>query len=109
MTSLLPTDRSAEEASRLPGTVRSGNADSMTPEDFRKDRFLRATGYNFYVWAVVNAVVTLPLFGALAGRPWPAWAAIGYPIALVVGGLVVCGLNDARVGKLCGDPRDPAA
>ena len=38
---------------------------SVTPERFCKDRYLRASGYNFYVWALVNLLVTWPLFAAL--------------------------------------------
>ncbi len=76
----------------------------MTPERFRKDRYLRATGYNFYVWAVVNVLVTWPLFAALAGKPWPAWIAVLYPIVCVAGGIFCGMLNDNRVQKMCGEP-----
>jgi len=76
----------------------------MTPEAFRKDKYLRASGYNFYVWAVVNLLVTWPLFAALAGRPWPDWMAGLFPIVLIIGGIFVCVLNDNRVQKMCGDP-----
>ena len=75
----------------------------MTAEAFRRDRFLRATGYNFYVWGAVNLLVTLPLLAALRGAPWPAWAAGLFPIALIVAGIFLSGLNDNRVAKLCGE------
>ena len=75
----------------------------MTAEAFRRDRFLRATGYNFYVWGAVNLLVTLPLLAALRGEPWPAWAAGLFPIALIVAGIFLSGLNDNRVAKLCGE------
>ena len=78
----------------------------MTPERFRKDRFLRAAGYNFYVWAVVNVMITWPLFGALAGNPWPVWLGILYPIGCIAGGIFFAVLNDNRVQKMCGEP-DP--
>ncbi len=80
----------------------------MTPEAFRKDKYLRAAGYNFYVWAVVNLLVTLPLYAALRGSPWPDWIAGLFPLGLIAAGLFVCGLNDNRVQKLVGDPA-PAA
>jgi hypothetical protein len=76
----------------------------MTPEAFRKDKYLRASGYNFYVWAVVNLLVVWPLFDALRARPWPALLALLLPIALIGGGIFVCVLNDNRVQKMCGDP-----
>jgi len=76
----------------------------MTPEAFRKDRYLRATGYNFFVWAAVNLLVTLPLFSALGGRPWPDWLGLVYPIALIATGIFLCVLNDNRVQKMVGDP-----
>jgi hypothetical protein len=74
----------------------------VTPERFRKDRYLRAAGYNFYVWAVVNVAITWPLFAALAGTPWPVWPAILYPIGCIAAGIFFTVLNDNRVEKLCG-------
>jgi len=74
----------------------------MTPDEFRKDKYLRAAGYNFFVWAAVNALVTVPLFAAIAGTPWPGWVAGLYPIVLIALGLFVCGLNDNRVEKMVG-------
>ncbi|MGH2830669.1 MAG: hypothetical protein ACREQ9_21185, partial [Candidatus Binatia bacterium] len=76
----------------------------MTPEGFRRDRYLRSTGYNFYVFAAVNLLVTLPLFAALDGKPWPAWLGLLYPVAVLGAGFVAAGLNDNRVGKMCGEP-----
>jgi hypothetical protein len=81
-----------------------GEEGSVTPEAFRKDRYLRATGYNFYVFAVVNLVVTVPLFAAVNGKPWPDWLALVWPIAAIVAGVVVAGLNDNRVQKMVGEP-----
>jgi hypothetical protein len=75
----------------------------VTPEAFRRDRFLRATGYNFYVWGAVNLLVTLPLLASLRGAPWPAWAAGLFPVAVIVAGVFLSGLNDNRVAKLCGE------
>jgi hypothetical protein len=79
---------------------------SVTPERFCKDRYLRASGYNFYVWAVVNLLVTWPLFAALNGNPWPGWLALLFPVLLIAGGFFIAVLNDNRVQKMCGDP-DP--
>lgn len=78
----------------------------MTPEAFRKDKYLRAAGYNFYVWAAVNALVTVPLFCALEGAPWPGALAALYPLGLVFLGLYLCVLNDNRVEKMVG-PASP--
>ena len=75
----------------------------VTPERFCKDRYLRASGYNFYVWAVVNLLVTWPLFAALRGEPWPPWLALLFPVALIAGGIFIAVLNDNRVHKMCGD------
>lgn len=80
----------------------------MTPERFRKDRYLRAAGYNFYIWAVVNVVITWPLFAALAGTPWPAWSTILYPIGCIAAGIFFTVLNDNRVEKMCGAPDSPS-
>jgi len=79
----------------------------MTSEAFRKDKFLRASGYNFYVWAVVNVAILWPLWSALGGHPWSPWAALFYPIGLIVGGSVLCGLNDNRVQKMWGPATEP--
>ena len=76
----------------------------MTANDFRKDKYLRATGYNFYVWAAVNVMVTWPLYSALAGAPWPGWLAVLYPFGLIGAGIFLSVLNDNRVQKMCGDP-----
>jgi lysylphosphatidylglycerol synthetase-like protein (DUF2156 family) len=76
----------------------------MTADDFRKDKYLRATGYNFYVWAAVNVLVTWPLYSALGGSPWPGWLAGLYPLGLIVAGIFLSVLNDNRVQKMCGDP-----
>ncbi len=78
----------------------------MTAEAFRRDKYLRAAGYNFYVWAAVNALVTVPFFSALEGAPWPGALAALYPLALVFLGLFLCGLNDNRVEKMVG-PASP--
>lgn len=80
----------------------------MSPEAFRRDRYLRAAGYNFYVWAIVNVLVTLPAFAALAGRPWPGWLGGLFPIVLIFAGFFVCALNDNRVAKMCGADGEPA-
>lgn len=80
----------------------------MTAETFRKDKYLRACGYNFYVWAGVNLLVTWPLWSALAGRPWPVWLAVLEPIALIVIGVVLSALNDNRVEKMWGAPNERA-
>ena len=74
----------------------------MTPDRFRKDKFLRASGYNFYVWAIVNVLVVWPVWSAASGRPWPGLLALVYPIALIALGAFVCGLNDNRVEKMWG-------
>lgn len=76
----------------------------MTAEEFRKDKYLRATGYNFYVWATANVLITWPLYAALAGRPWPGWLAVLYPIALIATGIFLSVLNDNRVQKMWGTP-----
>ena len=75
----------------------------MTADDFRKDKYLRATGYNFYVWAAVNVLVTWPLYSALAGHPWPDWLAGLYPFGMIGMGIFLSVLNDNRVQKMCGD------
>ena len=74
----------------------------MTAEAFRRDRYLRASGYNFYVWGAVNILVTLPLLAAIAGARWPAWAEAFFPIGMIVAGVVLAGLNENRVAKLVG-------
>lgn len=76
----------------------------MTADDFRKDKYLRATGYNFYVWAAVNVLITWPLYSALAGNPWRDWLAGLYPFGLIGTGIFFSVLNDNRVQKMCGDP-----
>jgi hypothetical protein len=76
----------------------------MTAETFRKDKYLRAAGYNFYVWAAVNLLATWPLWAALAGRPWPTWLALLFPIALIAAALVLVVQNDNRVEKMWGKP-----
>jgi hypothetical protein len=78
----------------------------MTAETFRTDKYLRASGYNFYVWATVNLLITLPLWSALDGNPWAGWLAALFPVALLVLGVVLSGLNDNRVQKMWGDPSD---
>jgi hypothetical protein len=74
----------------------------MTADRFRKDKFLRATGYNFYVWGAVNILVVLPVWCATMGHPWRAWVALVHPIALIVLGAFASGLNDNRVEKMWG-------
>jgi hypothetical protein len=74
----------------------------MTPEQFRADRFLRSSGYDLWVWATVNAVVTLPAWSELAGRPWPPLAALALVVSLITAGIFVAGLNANRVEKMCG-------
>jgi hypothetical protein len=81
----------------------------MTPEAFRKDKYLRASGYNFYVFAVVNLLVTLPLFAAVNGEPWPDWLAGLFPIAVLVIGFFCATLNDNRVQKIYGEPNSEPA
>jgi hypothetical protein len=76
----------------------------MTVESFRKDKYLRATGYNFYVWGAVNLLVTWPLWSALAGKPWPSWLALLFPVGLIATGVVLMGQNDNRVEKMWGEP-----
>ena len=76
----------------------------MTPEVFRKDKYLRASGYNFYVWAVINVLIVWPVWAAIDGRPWPEWLALVYPIALIAVGGFLCVLNDNRVEKMWGPP-----
>jgi hypothetical protein len=78
----------------------------MTADDFRRDKHLRAAGYNCYVWAGVNLLITWPLYSALAGNPWPAWLALLYPLGLVGLGFLLSILNDNRVQKMWG-PADP--
>ena len=77
----------------------------MTADRFRKDKFLRASGYNFYVWGVVNILVVLPVWAASAGHPWPGWVALAHPIALITLGMFASGLNDNRVEKMWGPAR----
>jgi hypothetical protein len=76
----------------------------MRADDFRKDKYLRATGYNFYVWAAVNVLITWPLYSALAGNPWPDWLAGLYPFGLIGTGIFFSVLNDNRMQKMYGDP-----
>ena len=78
----------------------------MTADAFRRDRFLRVTGYNFYVWGSVNVLITLPLLAEASGEPWPAWAAGLFPLALIGAGLFLSFLNENRVAKLCGAADD---
>lgn len=80
----------------------------MTAETFRKDKYLRACGYNFYVWAGVNLLVTWPLWSALAGHPWPVWLAVLEPIALIAFAVVLVVLNDKRVEKMWGAANERA-
>lgn len=80
----------------------------MTPETFRHDRFLRATGYNFYVWGTVNLLVTWPSWAALLGRPWHPGLALAYVVGLLAVGVFVCVLNDNRVAKMWGPPHEAA-
>jgi hypothetical protein len=79
----------------------------MTADVFRKDKFLRATGYNFYVWAAVNVLIVWPVWAAIEGRPWPGWLALVYPIAMLALGVLLCVLNDNRVQKMWGAPSEP--
>jgi len=74
----------------------------MTADTFRKDKFLRATGYNFYVWAVVNVLIVWPVWSAVEGRPWAPLLTLFYPIGLIVLGSVICMLNDNRIEKMWG-------
>src|SRR3954447_17050292 len=83
----------------------AGRGTPMTADTFRKDKFLRATGYNFYVWAVVNVLIVWPVWAAVDGRPWPPLLALFYPIVLIALGTFVCVLNDNRVEKMWGPPR----
>ena len=76
----------------------------MEIHEFRQDRHLRATGYNFYSWGVVNVLVTVPLFAALNGAPWKGWVALLYTVGVLTAGIVVAGWNDRYVGKMCGEP-----
>lgn len=76
----------------------------MSPETFRRDKFLRASGYNFYVWAVVNLLVTWPLWSALDGAPWPPVLGLVYLIVLMAAGVFFSALNDNRVAKMWGAP-----
>ncbi len=76
----------------------------MTPETFRRDKFLRASGYNFYVWGAVNLFVTWPSWAVLEGRPWRPLAGLAYVIVLIVAGVFLTVLNDNRVGKMWGAP-----
>lgn len=78
-------------------------ATGMSAEAFRKDKYLRASGYNFYVWAVVNLLVTWPLYAALGGHPWPPLLALFFPIALIASGFFLAVLNDNRVAKMYGE------
>ncbi|MGH7804136.1 MAG: hypothetical protein ACREQJ_07290 [Candidatus Binatia bacterium] len=78
----------------------------MTADTFRRDRFLRASGYNFYVWGVVNILVTAPLLAALSGHRWPGWAEALFPIGLIVAGIALAALNENRVEKLVGPPAE---
>ena len=74
----------------------------MTADTFRRDKYLRASGYNFYVWAIVNVLILWPVWSAVEGRPWPDWLGLVYPFALIGIGLFLCGLNDNRVEKMVG-------
>ena len=74
----------------------------VSPEVFRHDRYLRASGYNFFSWAMVNLLVVLPLVAAAKGRPWPAWLAGSFPFGSIAVGIVSSSLNDKRVEKMCG-------
>jgi len=76
----------------------------MTADTFRRDKFLRAAGYNFYVWAVVNVLIVWPVWAAIQGRPWAPLLALVYSIGLIVLGGVLCVLNDNRVEKMWGPP-----
>ena len=78
----------------------------MTPETFRRDKFLRASGYNLYVWAVVNLLVTWPPWSALSGRAWHPALAVFYVIVLLAAGVFVSVLNDNRVAKMWGTPSE---
>src|SRR6266481_5400229 len=71
--------------------------------EFRHDRYLRTTCYNFYSWAVVNILVTVPAFAALNGSAWNGWLALIYTVALITAGVVVSGFNDRRVERMCGE------
>lgn len=74
----------------------------MTAETFRRDKFLRASGYNLCTWGAANLVIVLPAYAAARGTPWAGWAGALHSILCIVGASIVCGLNDNRVQKLCG-------
>ena len=74
----------------------------MTTEIFRRDKFLRASGYNLYVWGAANLLVVLPAYAAARGAPWPGWVGLLHTVVCIVGASVACALNDNRVEKLCG-------
>lgn len=80
----------------------------MTAERFRRDRFLRASGYNLYVWGSVNLLVTWPLWSAVLGRAWHPGVGALYLGALLGAGVFVSVLNDNRVAKMWGAPHEVA-
>lgn len=88
----MPTEQSAREGVRI------------TPESFRRDRYLRSSGYNFYIWGIVNVLVVVPLVAAWLGRPWPDWLSGVVPPISIVLGILATVLNDRRVEKMCGEP-----
>lgn len=87
----------------VPANESTSETMRVTPEIFRRDRYLRASGYNFYVWAIVNLLVIAPLRAACMGNPWPEWLAGVLPFFLIAAGILFSILNDRRVEKMCGE------
>jgi hypothetical protein len=75
----------------------------VTGAAFRRDRSLRASGYELASWGIVHLLLTLPAWNALGGRPWSPGAIAASTIALVGLALAASPLHRNRAGKLCGE------
>jgi GNAT superfamily N-acetyltransferase len=75
----------------------------VTGAAFRRDRLLRASGYEIGSWGIVNLVLTLPAWSAASGQPWSSAAIAGSTIVLVGLALAASPLHRSRTAKLCGE------
>ncbi|MFQ5477194.1 MAG: hypothetical protein ACE5E4_01105 [Candidatus Binatia bacterium] len=74
----------------------------MDPTLFRRDRFLRSSGYLLGTWAVVNSLFSIPAYAAATLHPWSAGALSVYSVLLIAVGIVVSLLHERRLGKMLG-------
>lgn len=81
----------------------------MTPEEFRRDPYLRASGYNLYLWGAVNLLVAVPALTASVGHRWGAAATTAWTAGAIVCGVLLSAMNDNRLRKMLPDVADAPA